>query len=90
MTLSFSLFLITKSKCDFTVCRPDPKVYLSTRSGAWVVGRLGGGGLPADLEFSRLQLLIGRLFPSWFNRTLEKKLNSALDHKLYGLRPKHG
>uniref|UniRef100_A0A3P8PNE1 Flavin-containing monooxygenase n=1 Tax=Astatotilapia calliptera TaxID=8154 RepID=A0A3P8PNE1_ASTCA len=30
------------------------------------------------------------LFPSWTNTMLEKKLNQALDHKLYGLKPKHG
>lgn len=72
------------------ISRVAEKVYLSTRSGAWVVGRVGSGGLPTDLEFSRMQFLIGQLFPFWVNRMLEKKLNSAFDHKLYGLRPKHG
>uniref|UniRef100_A0A3P8PP10 Flavin-containing monooxygenase n=1 Tax=Astatotilapia calliptera TaxID=8154 RepID=A0A3P8PP10_ASTCA len=61
------------------VSRVAEKVYLSTRSGAWVVGRVGPGGLPLNV-----------LFPSWTNTMLEKKLNQALDHKLYGLKPKHG
>lgn len=89
-TLSFLPLAFFDQIPMFTACCPDPKVYLSTRSGAWVVGRVGAGGLPFDLDFSRVQFLIGQLFPSWFNRTLETKLNAALDHKLYGLRPNHG
>lgn len=75
-----------------SMCWPDLKVYLSTRSGAWVVSRVGQGGLPADLVGpSRKDMLLQKLFPSfWTNRTLEKKLNMAFDHKLYGLKPKHG
>lgn len=37
-----------------------------------------------------MDALIRKLFPSWTNTMLEKKLNQALDHKLYGLKPKHG
>lgn len=66
-------------------------MYLSTRSGAWVVGRVGDGGLPFDVvALSRLDVLIGQLFPSWVSRMIEKKLNAVFDHKLYGLKPKHG
>uniref|UniRef100_I3J3L1 Flavin-containing monooxygenase n=1 Tax=Oreochromis niloticus TaxID=8128 RepID=I3J3L1_ORENI len=73
------------------VSRVAEKVYLSTRSGAWVVGRVGPGGLPLDVVgSSRMDALIRKLFPSWANTMLEKKLNQALDHKLYGLKPKHG
>ncbi|KAM9358026.1 flavin-containing monooxygenase 5-like [Symphorus nematophorus] len=73
------------------ISRVAEKVYLSTRSGAWVVGRVGQGGLPADLFWtSRMDMMILKLFPSWINKMLEKKLNKAFDHKLYGLKPKHG
>ncbi|XP_061681911.1 uncharacterized protein LOC133503922 isoform X2 [Syngnathoides biaculeatus] len=66
------------------------KVYLSTRSGAWVLGRLGPGGLPRDFfGSSRLDALKRKLFLSWVNQKIEKKLNRAFDHRLYGIRPKH-
>uniref|UniRef100_A0A3B4FIU2 Flavin-containing monooxygenase n=1 Tax=Pundamilia nyererei TaxID=303518 RepID=A0A3B4FIU2_9CICH len=58
------------------VSRVAEKVYLSTRSGAWVVGRVGPGGLPLDVVgSSRMDALIRKLFPSWTNTMLEKKLN---------------
>ncbi|XP_029005121.1 flavin-containing monooxygenase 5-like [Betta splendens] len=67
------------------------RVYLSTRSGAWIVGRLGPGGLPGDLiGTSRMDMIIFKLFPGWINRKLEKAVNKTLDHRLYGLKPKHG
>ncbi|KAG7515065.1 hypothetical protein JOB18_049222 [Solea senegalensis] len=73
------------------ISRVAEKVYLSTRSGAWVVSRVGQGGFPCDLfGTSRMDLMISKLFPSWMNRMLEKKLNEAFDHTLYGLKPKHG
>ncbi|XP_019936741.2 flavin-containing monooxygenase 5-like [Paralichthys olivaceus] len=73
------------------ISRVAEKVYLSTRSGAWVVSRVGQEGFPADLVgTSRMHLMIGKLFPSWINSMLEKKLNEWFDHKLYGLKPKHG
>ncbi|XP_068175462.1 flavin-containing monooxygenase 5-like isoform X2 [Antennarius striatus] len=72
------------------ISRVAAKVYLSTRSGAWVVRRVGAGGLPLDLGgTSRMNMMIQKLLPSWMNKT-EEKLNMALDHKLYGLKPKHG
>ncbi|XP_034002287.1 dimethylaniline monooxygenase [N-oxide-forming] 5-like [Trematomus bernacchii] len=73
------------------ISRVAEKVYLSTRSGAWVVGRVGQGGLPGDIVgTSRLDMMIQELFPSWVSRMVEKKLDEAYDHKLYGLKPKHG
>lgn len=65
-------------------------MYLSTRTGAWVVGRVGDGGLPGDLGFSRVAMLKAKLFSSRMARNLEEKLNAAFDHTLYGLKPKHG
>ncbi|XP_008275670.1 dimethylaniline monooxygenase [N-oxide-forming] 5-like [Stegastes partitus] len=72
------------------ISRVAERVYLSTRSGAWVVSRVALRGLPIDIYFSRLDTLIRSLFPSWTNRMLEKKLNEPFDHKLYGIQPKHG
>ncbi|XP_056271504.1 flavin-containing monooxygenase 5-like isoform X2 [Pseudoliparis swirei] len=71
--------------------RVAEKVYLSTRSGAWVVSRVARGGLPADLiGTSRLAAMVRRLLPSWVGAAVEKKLDDAFDHRLYGLKPKHG
>ncbi|XP_035504531.2 flavin-containing monooxygenase 5 isoform X1 [Scophthalmus maximus] len=73
------------------ISRVAEKVFLSTRSGGWVVSRVGQGGLPADLVgTSRMDVMVRKLFPSWINRMLEKKLNESFDHTLYGLKPKHG
>uniref|UniRef100_A0A672ZN11 Flavin-containing monooxygenase n=1 Tax=Sphaeramia orbicularis TaxID=375764 RepID=A0A672ZN11_9TELE len=69
--------------------RVAEKVYLSTRSGAWVFSRVGKGGLPSDLVISRMDLMLHKLFPTWMNKNMEKRLNESLDHKLYGLKPKH-
>ncbi|XP_008405564.1 dimethylaniline monooxygenase [N-oxide-forming] 5-like isoform X1 [Poecilia reticulata] len=78
--------------CDIAVdiSRVAERVYLSTRSGAWVVGRVGPGGLPFDAAWnSRLVVTLASLFPTWSNWMLERKLNEFFDHKLYGLKPKH-
>lgn len=73
------------------ISRVAEKVYLSTRSGAWVARRVGDGGLPADLVgTSRMDEMIYKLFPSWINGMVEKKLDETIDHRLYGLKPKHG
>lgn len=75
----------------YSLTLPPLQVYLSTRSGAWVMGRVGQGGLPGDVVCSsRMQSLIRNLFPNWSTRAVENKLNEAFDHKLYGLKPKHG
>uniref|UniRef100_A0A3Q1EDA2 Flavin-containing monooxygenase n=1 Tax=Acanthochromis polyacanthus TaxID=80966 RepID=A0A3Q1EDA2_9TELE len=72
------------------ISRVAEKVYLSTRSGAWVIGRVAPGGLPLDIVYvSRKDNLMQKLFPSWTSKMLEKKLNEPFDHKLYGLQPKH-
>uniref|UniRef100_A0A3B3WGJ5 Flavin-containing monooxygenase n=1 Tax=Poecilia mexicana TaxID=48701 RepID=A0A3B3WGJ5_9TELE len=51
--------------CDIAVdiSRVAERVYLSTRSGAWVVGRVGPGGLPFDTTWiSRLVVTLSSLF----------------------------
>ncbi|XP_054458151.1 flavin-containing monooxygenase 5-like [Anoplopoma fimbria] len=72
------------------ISRVAERVYLSTRSGAWMVSRVGAGGLPADLVTSRVYMMMKKLFPSLINRMVEKKLDKAFNHRLYGLKPKHG
>uniref|UniRef100_A0A6Q2WXL8 Flavin-containing monooxygenase n=1 Tax=Esox lucius TaxID=8010 RepID=A0A6Q2WXL8_ESOLU len=67
------------------------QVYLSTRRGAWVVSRVGEGGLPGDLVgTSRWDRLMQTLFPSWIASSIENKVNQIFNHRLYGLQPKHG
>lgn len=72
------------------ISRVAEKVYLSTRSGAWIVGRVGHGGIPGDLiGMSRRDMIMRKLFPSRVDSMVEKALNGAVCHKLYGLKPKH-
>uniref|UniRef100_A0A672ZSC4 Flavin-containing monooxygenase n=1 Tax=Sphaeramia orbicularis TaxID=375764 RepID=A0A672ZSC4_9TELE len=67
------------------ISRVAEKVYLSSRSGAWVVSRVGQGGIPVDmLGNSRMDMMLQKFFPSWSVRTAEKKLNDVFDHRLYG------
>ncbi|XP_068448897.1 flavin-containing monooxygenase 5-like [Clinocottus analis] len=71
------------------ISRVAEKVYLSTRSGAWVVSRVGPGGLPNDLLWSsRANAMMQKLFLSRIGRAVEKKLDDTFDHRLYGLKPK--
>ncbi|XP_041646429.1 flavin-containing monooxygenase 5-like [Cheilinus undulatus] len=73
------------------ISRVAERVYLCSRSGAWVVSRVGERGLPVDMVgVSRMDVMLQSLFPSWSARTLENKVNKVFDHQLYGLKPKHG
>uniref|UniRef100_A0A3Q2Z4H6 Flavin-containing monooxygenase n=1 Tax=Hippocampus comes TaxID=109280 RepID=A0A3Q2Z4H6_HIPCM len=66
------------------------QVYLCSRSGAWVVSRVGPRGLPVDMMYSsRMDQMLKSLFPSQSSRTIEKMLNNVFDHELYGLKPQH-
>lgn len=73
------------------ISRVAEKVYLSTRSGAWVIPRVGPRGFPIDtVLINRKDDLMHKLFPSRMSRILENKLNEDFDHEVYGLKPKHG
>ncbi|XP_077389821.1 flavin-containing monooxygenase 5-like isoform X2 [Festucalex cinctus] len=73
------------------ISRVAEKVYLSSRSGAWVVSRVGPWGLPVDmLHVSRMDAMLQRRFPSYSNRIAEKMFNRVFNHELYGLKPRHG
>ncbi|KAL3990195.1 Flavin-binding monooxygenase-like family protein [Acanthocheilonema viteae] len=71
--------------------RISKEVYLSTRSGAWVVRRTWDWSEPIDSVFiSRCMHMIRKILPSWLvNRAYERKLNEYFDHGRYGLKPKH-
>ncbi|XP_072295123.1 flavin-containing monooxygenase 5-like [Eucyclogobius newberryi] len=72
------------------VSRVAEKVYLSTRSGAWITSRVGPRGIPSDIiTISRMDQLYETVFPSRANKKTEKMLNQQFDHTLYGLQPKH-
>ncbi|XP_059922512.1 flavin-containing monooxygenase 5-like [Gadus macrocephalus] len=72
------------------ISRVAEKVYLSSRSGAWLVGRVAEGGLPCDLVgTSRFDLALAGLLPTWSAKAFETKLNRAFNHSLYGLQPQH-
>ena len=77
---------LSQRECVFSVLQ----VYLSSRSGAWLVGRVGEGGLPRDLVgTSRFDLALAGLLPTWSAKAFETKLNRAFNHSLYGLQPQH-
>lgn len=73
------------------ISRHAAKTFLSTRKGAWVIGRMFGRGIPVDLiilnRFKRLLLgLLPRTVANW---AAERSLNSHCDHRFYGLQPTH-
>nr|XP_019935950.1 PREDICTED: dimethylaniline monooxygenase [N-oxide-forming] 5-like isoform X2 [Paralichthys olivaceus] len=73
------------------ISRSSEKTFLSTREGAWVIGRMSTNGLPLDMiNISRriniLQLLVPQTLTNWI---IERKLNRKYDHRLYGLKPRH-
>ena len=66
--------------------RHTPRVFLSTRRGAWVLSRLGKGGKPFDESITRfLSLLPRKLLISIFS----KVVNQKFDHEIFALRPQH-
>ncbi|KAK2907640.1 dimethylaniline monooxygenase [N-oxide-forming] 2-like [Channa argus] len=72
------------------ISRSAEKTFLSTRQGAWVMGRMSSNGLPLDMKITRLNnLLIQHLPKTLVNWAAERALNSKYDHKLYGLKPRH-
>ncbi|XP_051951422.1 si:dkey-239i20.4 isoform X2 [Xyrauchen texanus] len=66
------------------------KTFLSTRKGAWVMGRMSSRGLPLDMiMIRRIWDLISRLLPrGLLNWIGERGLNQKYDHNLYGLKSK--
>uniref|UniRef100_A0A4X2KB83 Flavin-containing monooxygenase n=1 Tax=Vombatus ursinus TaxID=29139 RepID=A0A4X2KB83_VOMUR len=67
------------------------KIFLSTRSGSWVVNRVSDNGFPLDVTyFTRFRNIIRHFTPlCLLNRWGENKLNSRFNHTHYGLKPSH-
>ncbi|KAL4222184.1 Dimethylaniline monooxygenase [N-oxide-forming] 4 [Mactra antiquata] len=65
------------------------QVYISSRNGSWIFGRLGPGGLPGDmLMLSRVGFYLLKKFPSLLNKLAMSQCSKKLNHKLFGLNPK--
>ncbi|XP_044218225.1 flavin-containing monooxygenase 5-like [Thunnus albacares] len=73
------------------ISRSAEKTFLSTRQGAWVIGRMSNNGLPLDMtSITRLNNILMLLLPKTLvNWAVERALNHRYDHILYGLKPKH-
>ncbi|XP_026559192.1 dimethylaniline monooxygenase [N-oxide-forming] 5-like [Pseudonaja textilis] len=67
------------------------QVFLSTRRGAWILGRVADKGYPLDTILStRAHLFLKQIFPlSMIDQLIQHKLNNRFDHSHYGLKPKH-
>ncbi|XP_044884804.1 flavin-containing monooxygenase 5-like isoform X3 [Mauremys mutica] len=67
------------------------QVFLSTRRGAWILGRIGEEGYPMDtIYITRYVEFLRRIVPlSLLNYFAEKKLNAKFNHAIYGLQPAH-
>lgn len=66
--------------------------YLSTRSGAWMLWRVGPKGEPFDATYLKRYLaLLNKMTPLCIQSAIvERKLNERFDHKKYGVKPVHG
>lgn len=66
-------------------------VYMSTRRGAWVRPRVGVFGYPLDNMMSNRVVSFGMSYlpKSVSNWLFETFCDTRMDHKLYGLKPKH-
>uniref|UniRef100_UPI001448915F dimethylaniline monooxygenase [N-oxide-forming] 2-like n=1 Tax=Epinephelus lanceolatus TaxID=310571 RepID=UPI001448915F len=73
------------------ISRSAEKTFLSTRQGAWVIGRMSNNGLPLDMiHITRLNNFFTWLLPkSLLSWSTERELNYRYDHKLYGLKPRY-
>lgn len=62
------------------------QVYLSVRTGTWVVSRLSGGGVPGDLKF--LSRFVAALPKSWLAFVMRHLITKKLDVASLGLEVK--
>ncbi|XP_074858694.1 dimethylaniline monooxygenase [N-oxide-forming] 2-like isoform X2 [Carettochelys insculpta] len=71
------------------ISRVAAQVFLSTRSGTWVISRISDRGFPVDLMYTtRFQNCLDRFLPSAIKSPLRLKiLNKWFDHATYGLIP---
>ncbi|GFQ89021.1 dimethylaniline monooxygenase 5 [Trichonephila clavata] len=66
------------------------EVYLSTRNGTWLFPKVGPKGLPFDMALLRRHSHILRhYFSGTMNNSLEKYLETKIQHDVYKLKPNH-
>ncbi|MBZ3890441.1 Dimethylaniline monooxygenase [N-oxide-forming] 5 [Sciurus carolinensis] len=67
------------------------QVFLSTRSGAWILIHVGDHGYPFDVvHFSQLKHLISKICGQALTNTFfDKSMSQRFDYKMFGLMPKH-
>ncbi|XP_066479374.1 flavin-containing monooxygenase 5-like [Tiliqua scincoides] len=67
------------------------QIFLSTRTGTWVVNRVSDDGYPLDVvHFTRFKNLLRSMLPvALVNLWGEKKLNTRFNHENYGIKPQH-
>ncbi|KAJ8388455.1 hypothetical protein AAFF_G00133310 [Aldrovandia affinis] len=73
------------------ISRTAQKTFLSTRQGAWIIGRMSDRGLPIDMTMiTRFWGLLLHLLPrALLNWAAERTLNQKYDHRIYGLLSKN-
>ncbi|KAJ1172150.1 hypothetical protein NDU88_004000 [Pleurodeles waltl] len=66
------------------------QVYLSTRSGSWIMTRVWDGGYPWDMVYlTRYETFLKYILPRWLSdRIYERMMNKRFDHGKFGLTPK--
>ena len=64
------------------------QVFLSTRRGAWVTGKVGDTGLPIDVLIGNrwMNFLLKFMPTSVFNDKIEEVINKRFDHVKFGLK----
>ena len=73
-------------------CTPfDHQVFISTRHGSWVMGRISEDGYPWDMVFhtrfsSMLRNVLPRTVVKWM---MEQQMNRWFNHENYGLIPQN-
>ncbi|KAJ1172155.1 hypothetical protein NDU88_004005 [Pleurodeles waltl] len=66
------------------------QVYLSTKSGSWIMSRLWDDGYPWDMVYvTRFQTFLKYILPQWLSDWMyERMMNKLFDHGKFGLTPK--
>ncbi|XP_006887526.1 PREDICTED: dimethylaniline monooxygenase [N-oxide-forming] 4 [Elephantulus edwardii] len=67
--------------------RTAAQVFLSTRTGTWVIGRSANGGYPVNMMITRrCNNLIEQVLPSCVRNWIEERsMNNIFNHEIYGL-----
>ncbi|KAM9130296.1 LOW QUALITY PROTEIN: flavin-containing monooxygenase 5-like [Pangshura tecta] len=94
--ICFKTTVVSVTKCpDFSTTGQwdivTETVFLSTRRGAWILGRIGEEGYSMDtLYITRYVEFLRHIVPlSLLNYFADKKLNAKFNHAIYGLQPAH-